>query len=587
MPAVEQQLVLFIGTMTDAVRNTVEEYGLESLEPGRRARSSTTPTGSARTSTTSCFIRPVFHDGRDRRLRQPAGAPARHGRRRARRLRAARSRTSTRTASCSRRSCCTGPASRCRSTLQPDLRQRPLRRDRCCPTSRRSAPSLRLGERLLARDRRALRRRGRPRRDALRLRRLGRGDARGARERCPTASTRARTSSTPTAIDDTEEYRITVQGHQARRPRRGRLQRHLAPGARRASTPAALDAKTDGRRGVQVPVRPAHAVHVRRRFRHIDIVHPAGDDASARCRPTAPSSCTGRAPGADLPRSSARCAQALGRARRRRRLRLAEHPQRPRRAARRHAVGLGRPKCGGEHGPWGATRDGDADTLPRSSTWPTDLDPATEAIEADVPVVDAAQGDTRPTPRGPGYNRGGAGGASRTRCSCSRSDHYAMPLHATRSRAASASTAARDGRTGGVVGVRARARTASRRRELSARTPTAYGDATPVAGMLDPETQRCQTRAGSTCTSPACRSGTRSRTRLLPLPDQRRRRLGQPARARARARQDRRARRVRDDRRRARDYGVVITGDPEEDPEGLIVDLEATERMRTSLREER
>jgi N-methylhydantoinase B len=30
----------------------------------------------------------------------------------------------------------------------------------------------------------------------------------------------------------------------------------------------------------------------------------------------------------------------------------------------------------------------------------------------------------------------------------------------------------------------------------------------------------------------------------------------------------------------ARDYGVVIAGDPDEDPEGLTLDLVATERLR-------
>ena len=30
----------------------------------------------------------------------------------------------------------------------------------------------------------------------------------------------------------------------------------------------------------------------------------------------------------------------------------------------------------------------------------------------------------------------------------------------------------------------------------------------------------------------------------------------------------------------ARDYGVVIAGNPDEDPEGLVLDLEATDRMR-------
>jgi N-methylhydantoinase B len=30
----------------------------------------------------------------------------------------------------------------------------------------------------------------------------------------------------------------------------------------------------------------------------------------------------------------------------------------------------------------------------------------------------------------------------------------------------------------------------------------------------------------------------------------------------------------------ARDYGVVVSGDPDEDPEGLVLDLEATGRLR-------
>jgi N-methylhydantoinase B len=30
----------------------------------------------------------------------------------------------------------------------------------------------------------------------------------------------------------------------------------------------------------------------------------------------------------------------------------------------------------------------------------------------------------------------------------------------------------------------------------------------------------------------------------------------------------------------ARDYGVVVVGDPDEDPEGLTIDLGATERLR-------
>jgi N-methylhydantoinase B len=33
----------------------------------------------------------------------------------------------------------------------------------------------------------------------------------------------------------------------------------------------------------------------------------------------------------------------------------------------------------------------------------------------------------------------------------------------------------------------------------------------------------------------------------------------------------------------ARDYGVVVVGDPEEDPEGLALDLVATERLRAQV----
>jgi N-methylhydantoinase B len=34
----------------------------------------------------------------------------------------------------------------------------------------------------------------------------------------------------------------------------------------------------------------------------------------------------------------------------------------------------------------------------------------------------------------------------------------------------------------------------------------------------------------------------------------------------------------------ARDYGVVLSGDPENDPEGLVLDLEASARLRASMR---
>ena len=55
-------------------------------------------------------------------------------------------------------------------------------------------------------------------------------------------------------------------------------------------------------------------------------------------------------------------------------------------------------QVGGEHGPWGATRDGDADSY-QVFYLANNLDPATEAIETDIAGRRPAQGDTRRTPR--------------------------------------------------------------------------------------------------------------------------------------------------------------------------------------------
>ena len=84
-PAMSTSIVLFTGTMADSVRNTVEEYGLERLEPGDVIVAND-PYRTGTHVNDLLFVRPVFHGGELVALREPEGAPARHGRRRPGRL---------------------------------------------------------------------------------------------------------------------------------------------------------------------------------------------------------------------------------------------------------------------------------------------------------------------------------------------------------------------------------------------------------------------------------------------------------------------------------------------------------------------
>ena len=63
MPAVSSSLLVFLGTMEDAVRNTIEEYGVENLRPGDVLLCNDPYRVGTHVNDT-CFIRPVFHDGK-------------------------------------------------------------------------------------------------------------------------------------------------------------------------------------------------------------------------------------------------------------------------------------------------------------------------------------------------------------------------------------------------------------------------------------------------------------------------------------------------------------------------------------------
>jgi N-methylhydantoinase B len=236
-------------------------------------------------------------------------------------------------------------------------------------------------------------------------------------------------------------------------------------------------------------------------------------------------------------------------------------------------------QCGGEHGSWGATADGDADAY--TLTYQANgIAPAIEAIESDFPVA-VLRREVVPDTGGPGYHRGGPG-VVKDSLWLAPASHYAMPL---RYRVASGFgvNGGRDGETGGVWIWDGDAGGAVTMRALTAE---AYRDSTPVSGCLDPATQ-APSRAGEFVyfgRRPVWQTRPNATLRYVTNGGGG---WGDPL--------DREPERVVRDVRdgyvtlegAARDYGVVVSGDPEDDPEGLVVDLAATERLRRSLRAER
>ena len=61
-PAMSNSIVLFTGTMTDSVRNTIEEYGPERLQPGDVIVAND-PYRTGTHVNDMLFVRPVFHKG--------------------------------------------------------------------------------------------------------------------------------------------------------------------------------------------------------------------------------------------------------------------------------------------------------------------------------------------------------------------------------------------------------------------------------------------------------------------------------------------------------------------------------------------
>jgi N-methylhydantoinase B len=232
-------------------------------------------------------------------------------------------------------------------------------------------------------------------------------------------------------------------------------------------------------------------------------------------------------------------------------------------------------QVGGEVGPFGGNRHGDADSQ-MLSYQANGIGVAIEAIESGAPVV-VLRHEIVPDTAGAGYNRGGCANL-RDSLWLAPAEHHIMSLRFKQPPGFGVNGGA-EGHTGGIWiwddGDRGAA--------LSDTGAESYASATPVAGFLDPDTH-APSRAGAYHFPYRVPSWHTQANAVLRYVNNAGGGWGDPlAREPERVLRD-----VRDGyvtiEGAARDYAVVVHGDPDEDPEGLTIDVEATERLRQERR---
>lgn len=235
-------------------------------------------------------------------------------------------------------------------------------------------------------------------------------------------------------------------------------------------------------------------------------------------------------------------------------------------------------QCGGEHGPWGATEHGDADSY--SVVYQANnLDPATEAVESELPAV-VLRKEYAPDSGGAGENRGGAAVLKDT-LYLTEAEHWSSPLH-TKMASGVGVYGGQPGALGATWVFHPDYKNVPKDKDLIGTEAGVYAGATPVAGMLDPDTKTVDPdgRYFYFASTPVWHTKPNAVFRYLTnggggwgSPLQR-----DPERV---------CRDVRDEYVTIdgayRDYGVVITGDPHHDPENLKIDHEATAKRRAEL----
>ncbi|MGR8918512.1 MAG: hydantoinase B/oxoprolinase family protein [Gammaproteobacteria bacterium] len=567
MPAVSSSLLVFLGTMEDAVRNIVEEYGVERLKPGD-VLVCNDPYRAGNHVNDTCFIRPVFHDGRPiafmnaRAHQLDMGGVTPGG-------------FSATKANVYENGLVLGPMllfehdEPVRSTFSlvfDNTRFAGLLK----PDFVTMAEQLKLGERLLTES----------------IERYGEAAYRGTVRYCCDASAEAMSDAIdriPDGVYHAEDsldadgagddepivVRATIVKHA------GRVEVDLSGSSRQARTcinAGPLDAKTGVGAAFKLLV-DRHTPFTSGAYRPIDIVVPPGTVMSA------------------LPPDgaimlywevSAVLLNAIVRT-------LGEVLGEDAFAGDYGAVDVhnghgvradGTPWqnigiVGGEHGPWGADRhhDGDSYTVPYMVNG---LDPSTEASELDSPVL-LMRKEYVADSGGPGYNRGGAAVLKDAYWEAP-GEHYNIPIRLKQATGFGVRGGG-DGALGAVWLFEPDDPALAAPGRLIATDDSVYARATPVAGMLDPDTLApdpggeyfyfarrsvWRTRAGAGSRYVTNGGGG----------------WGEPG--------AREPERVLEDVRNGyvsiagarRDYGVVIVGDPDNDPEGLDIDRAATAAVR-------
>jgi N-methylhydantoinase B len=378
-------------------------------------------------------------------------------------------------------------------------------------------------------------------------------------------------------IDASEEYRV----HVVVRKRRARLEVDLSGSSRQARTcvnAGALDAQTAVAIGLKLLLDPT-SPFTSGLYRDIDVVVPPGTITSA-LPPEGAIMFYWEVQNALVHAIFAAMAQPLG----------------PRAVAADHGTTSGhsgfgvdlegRPwqsiaECGGEFGAWGATQAGDGES--HSCIFLLNMIAAsTEEVEHRAPVIWLDREYVTDS-GGPGRHRGGASVRKDTLWLYA-GEHHLVPLRFKYPSGVGVD-GGRTGRPGGAWWFEGEGDVTDLG-DVRVPAPDDFTGAIPVSGRVDPETGAPDPDGEFAYYGrhDAWREPGGSTLRVLTNAGGG---WGDPL--------ERDPDRVRRDVRdgyvtiegAAADYGVVVTGDPHHDPEGLVVDAAATERRRGELREAR
>ncbi|MBI5617043.1 MAG: hydantoinase B/oxoprolinase family protein [Gammaproteobacteria bacterium] len=566
MPAVSSSLVVFLGTMEDAVRNVVTEYGLERLKPGD-VLVCNDPCRGGNHVNDALFIRPVFHAGRPiafvncraHQLDMGGVTPGGFG---------------ASKANVYENGLVIGPMlmfehdKPVRSTFSLVFDNTRFS-GFLLPDFMTMNEQLQLGERLVAES----------------VERYGERAFRGAVRYCCDASAEAMGDAIERIpdgdyhieealdADGAADEPLVVRAKLTKRGRRVELDcSGSSVQARTCVNAGALDVKTAVGIAMKLLV-DRHTPFTSGAYRPIDIVVPPGTVLSAlppdgaimfywEVTQTLLSGImreVGKAIGAEAVGGDMAC------------------------TGIHNAHGLypdGRPWqnigiVGGEHGAWGANRyhDGDSYTV---TYMVNGLDPTTEAMEQDSPVL-MMRKEYVTDSGGPGRNRGGASVLKDALWECA-GVHYSVSLR-HKGEPGFGAMGGRSGMAGGCWLFEPGDPGLAAPGGLLPLEVSAYARSTPIAGVIDPRTKaldpkgeyawfarqpRWHTRPGAYSRYITNGGGgwgdplTRDPARVLvDVQD------GYVSLAGA-----------------ARDYGVVVTGDPDRDPEGLKIDEAATAALR-------